>query len=599
VSSGKHAGWDCSGRVVPRALVALVAIAAASGCAVFRMGTAGARFAVGGQTIELRERDDAIAPLPRPKLLLLAIDGVDRDLLYGLLRDGSMPRLAGLLGMSADGPRRVHFDETITATLPSDTAVAWATIATGAPPAVHGVVGNEMFLRGERRFVAPVPASTDDPSDMLATYTGGLVNDLLLAPTIYERMRALDPGVRIWVAMHQVYRGADVLLLPDRAAMLDAMRVIVQEKVRSQISDEDASAVYEELDGDVAESVEDELDDDPPDVLTVYLPGTDLYAHTAEPGPDAARRDYLPRVVDPLLGELADALREHGALDDRWIVVTSDHGHTQVVHDDAASLGVDADGEPEQVLERAGFRVRPFGVGVETTRPDFDAVLAYQGGFAYVYLADRATCPEPGRECDWTKPPRLRDDVLAAAEAFHRANRAGEPMPELKDALEMILVRDPAKTCANGSCFRVYAGGGKTFPLRAHLRAHPHPNWPRFEARLGEMASGPAADRVGDLVLVARAGDEVPLAQRRYFAPPYRSYHGSPARKDSEVPLIVAYPAHDAAFVDAAVARGLRGSHAQAAIGKLLIELRYGAPSVSAGSSLRPAPDTAGRSPSR
>lgn len=555
-----------------------------SGCSAFRMGTKGALFALGGQAIELRERDDAAPPAAvRPRLLLLAIDGVDRDILYDLLREGSMPKLAALLGMEAGAASHAHLEESMIATLPSSTAVAWATVITASPPAVHGIVGNEMFLRDERRFVAPVPATTSDPSDILATYTEGLVNDLLLVPTIYERMRAQDPGVRIWVAMHQIQRGADLLILPDRLSLLDAMRVILQEKLRSQISDEDASAVYEELDADVIDSVRDELDDAPaPDVLTVYLPGNDLYAHTAAAGPDAARRDYLPRVVDPLIGKLADGLRKQGALEDRWVVVTSDHGHTAVVHEDTHSLGTDDQGEPEQVLASAGFRVRPFALGTESARPDFDAVLAYQGGFAYIYLADRSKCPAPGQECDWSRKPRLHEDVLLAAEAFRDNDREGNVAAEMAGALEMILVRNREGACDDGICFQVYTGDGRVESVRAHLRKHPRGNWPRFEERLRELGTGPAAARLGDLVLIARAGDEWPLEARRYFAQPYRSYHGSAARKDSEIPLVVGHPDLDTASIRSVVERALDGSSAQSQIGLLLIELRYGTPIPSA-----------------
>jgi hypothetical protein len=78
-------------------------------------------------------------------------------------------------------------------------------------------------------------------------------------------------------------------------------------------------------------------------------------------------------------------------------------------------------------------------------------------------------------------------------------------------------------------------------------------------------------------VLVARAGDEWPLEQRRYFAQPYHSYHGSPARKDAEIPLIVSHPAKDAAAIRRIVGSSLDGSRAQWEIGRLLVDLRYGA----------------------
>ncbi len=574
------------GRAGSLALAVAAALVVLPGCAVWRSVGEATRFTARGSAVELREGGDAGAGAEGPSLIVVAIDGVDRDLLYGLLRGGELPEIAALVGLPATGGGAAHLEPSLLATLPSSTAVAWATAFTGAPPAEHGVVGNEIFLREERRMAAPVPSSIQDPSDVLATFTEGLVNDLLLVPTVYERMRAREPGLRVWVAMHSVFRGADVLLMPDRVALLDAFRVTVQEKLRAQISDEEASRVFEELDRDIVRSVRDHLEDEggrAPDVLTVYLPGTDLYAHSAGEGPDAGRRDYLRRVVDPLIGELAADLRERGALRDRWVVVTSDHGHTQVVHEDHYSLGVDDSGEPADVLHRAGFRVRPFQLETADDA-DYDAVLAYQGGLAYVYLADRSSCLEAGQRCDWSAPPRLDEDVLAAADAFHRTSTEGLHASQLVDSLEMILVRRP---CAQRGCtpFRVYVGDGRLEDLESHLAANPRPHWPGFEARLRALAAGPAAARVGDLVLIARAGDERPLEERRYFAPPYRSYHGSPGEKDARIPLIVSHPGRSGEQVRARVARALGGSAGQDGVARVLLDLvgeggagRYAAP---------------------
>jgi hypothetical protein len=548
----------------------VIALLASSGCSLGRSVFEGVRFIGAGRAIALREARPDAQP-SGPGLLVIAIDGAGRELLYDTLRSGMMPELAELIGWIPDSANRAHLDESLFATLPSSTAVAWATAFTGATPAQHGIVGNEFFLRETHRFVAPVPASVGDASDVLSIYTDDLVNDLLLAPTVYEQMREREPDIRIWVAMHQVFRGADLLLMPDRVALLDAFRVTIQEKLRTQLDDDDTSRVFEELDSDVVESVRDQLDEEnAPDVLTVYLPGTDLYAHTSREGPDAARREYLSEVVDPVVGELAAALEDHGALRDRWVVVTSDHGHTQVIHEDHYSLGMDDEGEPGEVLESAGYRVRPFGLGASDAEDDFDAVLAYQGGLAYVYLADRSDCLERGEKCDWSRPPRLEEDVLPAAEAFYRTDLEGLHTPGMVDSLEMILVRGRGEEAP----FRVYLGGGRLEDIDRHLEKHPRPHWPRFRERLDELGIGPGADRVGDLVLISRAGDEVALEQRRYFAPPYRSYHGSPAGRDSRIPLIVGHRTRTAAQAEQSVRRALAGGGDQAGVTRVLLELR-------------------------
>jgi hypothetical protein len=565
------------------AFAALLAISGGLGCAAWQSLSEAVRFAGEGRVVDLREEatlpsasPDA-SPDPRPGVLLIAIDGVDRDLLYDMLREGDLPRIADALGFAAEGGH-AHLEPSLVSSLPSSTAVAWATVLTGVDPGRHGIVGNEFFLRDERRLVAPVPSSIQDPSDVLATYADGLVNDLLLSPTVYEQIRATEPDVRIWVGMHSVFKGADLLLMPDLVSLLDAFRVMVQERLRATLTESDAFDVYEKLDRDIVESVRRQLEEEEaPDVLTVYLPGNDLWAHTAEEGPDQGRRHYLHEVVDPLVGDLIDDLREHDAFDDRWTVITSDHGHTRVAHRDHQSLGVDDEGEPAQVLERAGFTMRPFTLATDDDADDFDAVITYQGGLAYVYVADRSTCVEREARCDWEKPPRFREDVLAAADAFHRTNEDGLHASELIGSLEMVLVRDPDPV--EGSLgFHVYAGDGRLETVEAHLAAHPRPNWVDFEARLHALCDGPGCDRVGDLVLIARAGDEWALTERRYFAPPYRSYHGSPSAKDSRVPLVVAHPRRSAEETRRLVERVLSGHTAQSEVAHLLLVLRGDAP---------------------
>src|SRR5262245_48385314 len=57
------------------------------------------QIATAGDSRMLRERPEAAPPSSpsRPALLLLALDGVDRDLLYDLLRRGELPGFAALL----------------------------------------------------------------------------------------------------------------------------------------------------------------------------------------------------------------------------------------------------------------------------------------------------------------------------------------------------------------------------------------------------------------------------------------------------------------------------------------------------------------------
>jgi len=321
------------------------------------------------KTIRHRDKD---APKSSPRnapVLFLAFDGVNRDLLYDMLEKGEMPKLTDLLSGEGDKYPHAYFDPSLLSTMPSSTMAAWTTVLTGVPPGVHGVAGNEFFIREENRLGAPAPVSFTDSEPTIEIYTDGYLNKLVKVPTVYERMRAREPHIAIWVALHQLYSGADRLLFATNTVMARALeegliKVTKKTTKTATLQDDDKPDrnMFAMLDDDVIEEVVDALDDEDdavPDVLTVYLTGTDLYAHVAEEGPDQARRAYLHEVVDPALGKLSAKLRERDALSDRWVVITSDHGHTPVRHDEKHALYTEGDDSPARLISRAGYRLRP------------------------------------------------------------------------------------------------------------------------------------------------------------------------------------------------------------------------------------------------
>jgi hypothetical protein len=528
---------------------------------------------------EVRDRDDD-APKSSPTgapLLFLAFDGVNRDLLYDMLKKGELPKLADLLSGEGKQFPHAYFDPTLLSTMPSSTMAAWTTTLTGVPPAVHGVTGNEFFIREECRLGAPAPVSFNDVEPTIEIYTDGYMNHLVKVPTVYERMRAREPNIAIWVALHQLYTGSDRLLFATKTVMAHALEegLVKIAKTATLQGEKPDRTRFAMLDEDVIEKVTDALDEHGPvpDVLTVYLTGTDLYAHVAEEGPDEARSAYLREVADPAIGALAAKLRERDALRDRWVVLTSDHGHTPVRHDEKHALWTEGANSPARLMTKAGYRLRPFQekVGKEVS---FDAVLAEGGATAFVYLADRTTCGEPKRVCDWKKPPRYEQDVLPLAEAFHRNNEDGKLVPGLKGTLDLILTRRPKPYGEDDVPFEVYVGDGKTVPVGAYLQQHPHPTYVEAEARLKDLSAGLRGERAGDIMLLAHNGDRDIPDERYYFASPYRSWHGSPSRQDSEIPLIVANPRYTSEQIHERVQPVLGAAPRQQKVTDLLLELR-------------------------
>lgn len=545
--------------------------------AILAIGSVGcgqvAKLAVAGDSRELRERDDASRPDGAPSLLVIALDGAGRDVLYDEVQSGRLPGFSRLLYGQGDDLPHAHFNGSLLSTVPSTTLVAWATAFTGFAPAQHGIMGNEFFVRQSRVFAAPAPVSLSEPSAALANFTEDYLDEFCMVPTVYEQMRAVDQDVRIWVAMHPLHRGADRLLLTGRAALFAGFRAMLTGVAEETLEDETSREVYEQLDEEVIDTVLDVLDDEtPPDVLTIYLVGIDAFAHAAAMGPDEARKSYLREALDPLMTKLAAAVERR--MDDPYVVITTDHGHTRVMHDDRHALQVGEEDEPTAVLDKLGFRLRPHAVDVDADDP-FSAVVAYQGAMAYVYLADRSTCPTAETPCDWHRPPRYEEDVLAVGQAFRQASDHGKWVPALEGTLDAVFVRDPVDPAANERPFAVLRSDGSVETMEAFSARRPE--YLALAERMRHLAAGPLGERAGDVVLLARSSDHEPLDQRFYFAAGYyHSWHGSPSAQDSEIALIVSHPRAHVARTARIVAESLGETPFQYKVSDLLLRLRYG-----------------------
>ncbi|HTL37971.1 MAG TPA: alkaline phosphatase family protein [Kofleriaceae bacterium] len=509
------------------------------------------------------------------QILFVAFDGVSREMLYDLLHQHKLPNLAALIG--GDDLEHAYLDQTLLAGMPSTTMAAWVSVLTGAPPAESGVTGNEYFIRERRELACPAPVSFVDSEPTLAIYTEGYLNKLVGVPSIYERIHQQDPEALIWVVMNHFFRGADKLILAKRQVLVRATEGFIEAQL-AKASGDTSRRVYEDLDKAAIDALTTRLagDGPMPDVLTLYVSGADLYAHIAKEGPDPARLAYLTEVIDPALGPLVEALRKRNALAHRWVIVTADHGHTQVLHDDQHAIGT-SDHDAPAVLAKIGFRLRPFRQHVAENDP-YSAVLAYGGPTAYVYLADRSKCPSAQDRCPFSEPPRYREDVLAAADAFYTNNEDGHLVPEMKGKLDMIFVREPRPVREVDLPFEVYIGHGKTQPIDDYLRDHPHPTYVALAERMKDLAVGTHGERAGDIMLLAHNGDRDTPEERYYFAEPYRSWHGSPSKQDSEIPLIVAHPQHSAADIKAWVVPILGEHPLQRKIADLILALRKAPP---------------------
>lgn len=473
-------------------------------------------------------------PRAGPRVLILALDGVGQEMLHQAITSGRLPHLSAVLGRAqADSGLYEHgwSQPGVLSILPSTTYAAWASLFTGAPSGQTGVPGNEWFAREERRFYAPAPVSVTQHEDALQVYTDQLMGRVLKVSTVYEQA-----DVRSYVSLQAYHRGADLLTVPEPKSY----GAIIGEAARGLTGDDSPSQeAYEALDVQAVRSLLGTIGErGVADLQVIYFPGVDLYTHVAA-HPLDDQMHYLGQVVDRQIGEVLRTYEKAGALEDTWILIVADHGHTPVLSDDRHALGAEGADEPPEVLRRTGFRTRALNLELTADEEDFQAAVAYQGAFAYVYLADRSLCPDKGDRCDWNRPPRLAEDVLPVVRAYDAANRTGAGVPELRGTLDLILAREPRPAGQNALPFQVW-DGTRLVPVGEYLRAHPRPELLDLERRLDGLATGPYGNHAGDVLLLARTGMQLPIEQRFYFSGRYQSWHGSPTRQDSEIPLLVA-----------------------------------------------------------
>ena len=160
-----------------------------------------------------------------------------------------------------------------------------------------------------------------------------------------------------------------------------------------------------------------------PTLQVVYFPGIDLFTHQAE-APLSMQVAYLATITDKAIGEVLETYKQLGALDETYIIFIADHGHTPVLNDDRHALGTEGDHESPVLIEHRGFRLHKFVLHPAESEQDYQATVAYQGAMAYIYLADRSTCPAKGDRCDWQRPPRLEADVMPVVRAFYTVSRS-------------------------------------------------------------------------------------------------------------------------------------------------------------------------------
>jgi hypothetical protein len=263
--------------------------------------------------------------------------------------------------------------------------------------------------------------SIPDTDDFRRTLTEGLVGNALQTPTLYELLE-----VRSYVSLSHIYRGATLFTTVEPTAFVTLMTEFVAGVVLGASVKQE---VYAGIDQESVTKVIAALKEHGvPSLQVIYLPGTDLFTHEAEE-PQNTQDDeplpmqvaYLESVVDKAIGSVLEAYAQLGVLDETFVLFIADHGHTPVLDDDRHALGTEGEDEPPALIEKTGFRMRKFVLNPREAEKDYQATVAYQGAIAYLYLADRSTCPRKGDRCEWQRPPRFGADVMPSSTGFFQS----------------------------------------------------------------------------------------------------------------------------------------------------------------------------------
>jgi len=462
------------------------------------------------------------------------MDGATPEQLTEAIRSGKAPRIAALLGGDQGDGRFEHAYAAPHALsiLPSSTIADWTAVFTGNVPAWNGVPGDEWFVRETGRFYAPVPVSVTDLTDNTKVMTDDLVGKAVKVPTLYELL-----GVESNVSMLSVHRGATYYSTVAPAALADLLGSLIKGTLSGEDARESVSAT---LDRDSTKKLIAVIEEHGvPDLQVVYFPGIDVFTHASK-NPLASQTRYLSEITDGLVGEVLDEYQRKEALEETYVIFISDHGHIPTLNDKRHELGTDEEGSPFEAIARAHFRVRKASLLRPDADKDYQAVLAYQGFMAYIYLANRSTCPDQGDVCEWKKPPLFKEAVLPVLRSLYRSNRLGRPVAKLKGTIDLIFSRPPSGYDKDALPYEVF-DGHSLVPIRDYLRSHRRPELVDLEQRMQWLSAGPYGNRAGDILLLPKACTNLPIEDRYFFAGiTHYSWHGSACEGDGHILFILA-----------------------------------------------------------
>lgn len=447
-------------------------------------------------------------------LLLIDIDGLRQDVFDEVLKQEQIPNIARLLG----GPEVTRGEQIpVLAPAPSITFCSQACLFTGTHPNENGIPGNQFFDRfgeyddGAPRHYAFDVGDTLAADDAVRVFTDGLAARCLQTSTLYQHLA--ERGWNSVVSGNMYATGAETWIKPS---LVDIARFTKGGNLFGLSS--------EEYDRRILEVTQEYLHGRGlPDVLTIHFLGLDHESHVYGP---SAQHGYLVNHIDRMVGELWNTIEATSNDFNPLVAIFSDHGQVEVMPDDRHSLRLAFPCEREigHLFDALGLDVHDF----PGEDPNCDAVVASNGGLAFVYLQNQ--------KGHWEDFPDFERDVIPVGNAFWEAHATGKYAKEMQGALAGVLIRNVERDGWHAP-YQALTPENEIVSLAKWFAAEQmiHQTYLDPIHRLNNLA-GPMT---GDLLLISNYADGF------YFGAPITGIHGGLHPEDSRAVLAYGFPAVD------------------------------------------------------
>lgn len=518
----------------------------------------------------------SLAEHPIDHVVIVAIDGLERDTLLTYLKRDTPKRSGGLhdlLGVrvEADGLSltKAMAVSQATTVFPSYTYPAWTSLFTGVFPGTHGITGNSLFFKDRRVARYYTEYHVDAVKVQLEKdFLSRDISDRV--KTLYEYIG--QSGGQSLVIHHMITRGSG-----EGAQKPDFDTLWSYQRNRSYAVDENtlwqAVQSLQDYNSGRAPGAPLQL----PTLMTMYFSGLDHAEHLSPEDPERARLDYLQR-LDDLIATFVNGspsivrhhypspmaeptttdpiawpgLRGEPVMGRTLFVLVSDHGHSPT--DWATAVGIEdlkvifneltsTSGrtytlETPVFIEKNWFSMMRglFSVVQDGTISERANVVAtLNGGALGLYVK-----PDHGQ---WTDPPTYSHDIAPLLEhlllTLHK-NQQGPEAVLYNDGTQYVYVP--------------YRYDGSTIQLLPLLSVAVSPlhtdRYPAAEHRLNGLASRLAGDPVSapDVILLADRSKHFTYANKKDWRViealnvethrHFHSDHGHLNASDSLVPIM-------------------------------------------------------------